>query len=104
MDFLEGMGSPEERRLHKGTAATAVLVIVDTFTRYVKLYAVADKTADVTRQCLIKYFCDICRPDAIVSGGGPAFKSEALERFLKYFDTRFRFNHSPSSTYRARYR
>ena len=87
MDFLEGIGSPQEKDTRiKANQATAILVIVCAHTRYVKLYPVVDKSADAVKACLIQLFCSMGIAETIVSDGAPAFVSKALEHFLKYFE------------------
>ena len=81
MDFLEGLG-PSNRedvlpKKKKGgyPKPNAILVFVDSFTRYTKLFPVFDKSADTVRRCLHKLFCELGIPGALISDGGPAFAS-----------------------------
>ena len=65
LDFLEGLG-PSNRedvvaKRKKGgyPKPNAILVFVDSFTRYTKLFPVFDKSADTVRRCLHKLFCEL---------------------------------------------
>jgi hypothetical protein len=100
IDFLEGLGKSGKEPLYaspgprkKEMHPTSILVIVDAFSRYVKLYPCFEKTAETVRNCLVNLFCDMGHPAVIVSDGGPAFKSEALDRFLKAYGIEHKITH-----------
>ena len=109
IDFIEGLGksgkelasnpSAASRKKQKEMQPTSILVIVDAFSRYVKLYPCFDKTADTVRNCLVNLFCLMGHPAVIVSDGGAAFKSDDLERFLKAYgiDHKITHPHLPSA-------
>jgi hypothetical protein len=60
-----------------------VLNIVDTFTRWVELYAVPHATADEACKCLLIHFGRYGSPTVIRSDKGPHFANSLIEKFLK---------------------
>ena len=84
MDFLEGIGSPQEKDTRiNANKATAILVIVCAHTRYVKLYPVVDKSAGAVKACLIQLFCSMGIAEIIVSDGTYVIKQNFNIRYLK---------------------
>ena len=71
----------------------AILVFVDSFTRYTKLFPAFDKSADTVRRCLHKLFCELGIPGVLISDCGPAFASEAIENYLRGYDTERKITH-----------
>ena len=83
MDFLEGLGpSNREDVLAKKKKG-----------EYTKLFPVFDKSADTVRRCLHKLFCELGIPGVLISDGGPAFASEAIENYLRGYDTERKITH-----------
>jgi transposase InsO family protein len=60
-----------------------VLNIVDTFTRWVELYAVPNATAEEACRCLLVHFGRFGSPTVIRSDKGPHFANTLIEKFLK---------------------
>ena len=75
MDFLEGLGPSNredvlaKKRKGEYPKPNAILVFVDSFTRYTKLFPVFDKSADTARRCLHKLFCELGIPGVLISDG-----------------------------------
>ncbi|KYM94052.1 Pro-Pol polyprotein [Cyphomyrmex costatus] len=63
------------------TVKKYILVIVDGFTKYVKLYAVKTTTTRDTIRCLRDYFQVYSRPKILVSDRGTSFTSKEFEEF-----------------------
>lgn len=61
-----------------------LLVLINFFTRYVKLYAVADKTALTTASCIFDYICNFGLFDQLRSDPGSDFTSEVVEHLMKW--------------------
>ena len=59
-----------------------ILVIVDTFTRWVKLYHTTDATALSAADCLLKHFGRYGAPHQLRSDNGPHFIADATREFL----------------------
>lgn len=59
-----------------------VLLIVDAFTKYVKLYAVKTTTSRETIMCLKDYFFSYNRPRILISDRGTSFMSREFEEFM----------------------
>ena len=59
-----------------------ILVIVDTFTRWVELYHTTDATALSAAQCLLKHFGRFGAPHQLQSDNGPHFIAEIIREFL----------------------
>ena len=60
-----------------------VLNIIDTFTRWVELYAVPNATAEEACKCLLIHFGRFGSPTVIRSDKGPHFANTLIEQFLK---------------------
>ena len=60
-----------------------VLNIIDTFTRWVELYAVPEATAEQACKCLLIHFGRFGSPTVIRSDKGPHFANTLIEKFLK---------------------
>ena len=80
MDFLEGLPLSVE-------GFSAILVIVCTFSKFVMLFPVKEKTAEVAKTCLLYCMSIFGFPALSVSDGGPAFKSEELQCLCDYTGT-----------------
>ena len=99
MDFLEGIGpsgkEEEMRKKKKGEYPnpTALLVIIDSFTRFTRLFPVYDKSADTVRRCLHVLYCSMGIPGVTISDGGPAFASKDVENFLKAYGSEQTITH-----------
>lgn len=61
-----------------------LLVLVNFFTRYVKLYAVTNKDALTTATCIFDYICTFGLFDQLRSDPGSDFTSEVVEHLLKW--------------------
>ena len=64
-----------------------VLVIIDTFTRWVELYHTLDATALSAAQCLLKHFGRFGAPHQLRSDNGPHFVAEVIREFLLLIGT-----------------
>ena len=64
-----------------------VLVIIDTFTRWVELFHTEDATALSTAKCLLQHFGRFCAPLQFRSDNGPHFISEVIKEFLTLIGT-----------------
>ena len=60
-----------------------VLVIIDTFSRWVELYATNDATAKAACKCLIEHFGRFGCPSYIRSDNGPHFVNDLIRLFLE---------------------
>lgn len=60
-----------------------VLVVVDGFSKFVKLYAVRSTTSSEAIKCLKSYFQAYSRPIRLVSDRGTAFMSNEFKEFLE---------------------
>ena len=61
-----------------------ILVIVDTFTRWVELYHTTDATALSDAECLLKHFGRFGAPHQLRSDNGPHFIAEVIREFLHH--------------------
>ena len=59
-----------------------ILVIVDTFTRWVELYHTTDATALSAAECLTRHFGRFGAPHQLRSDNGPHFIAEIIREFL----------------------
>ena len=59
-----------------------VFLIVDAFTKFVKLYAVKTTTSRDTIRCLKEYFNAYSKPKILISDRGTGFTSKEFENFL----------------------
>jgi transposase InsO family protein len=64
-----------------------VLVIIDTFTRWVELYRTKDASALSAAQCLLKHFGRFGAPLQLRSDNGPHFIAEIIKEFLALVGT-----------------
>jgi len=70
------------------TAKKYVFIIVDAFTKHVKLYAVKSTTTRETIKCLSDYFRIYSRPKMLVSDRGTSFTSKEFEEFMSEMNVR----------------
>jgi hypothetical protein len=61
-----------------------ILVIIDTFTRFVELYAIRDTSAEEAANAVIQHIGRWGCPSIIRTDGGSQFKNHTLESVLKY--------------------
>ena len=59
-----------------------ILVIVDTFTRWVELYHTIDATASSAAERLLKHFSRFEAPHQLRSDNGPHFIADVIREFL----------------------
>ena len=59
-----------------------ILVIVDTFTRWVELYHTTDATSLSAAECLLKHFGRFGAPHQLRSDNDPHFIADVLREFL----------------------
>ena len=59
-----------------------ILVIVDTFTRWVELYHTTDATSLSAAECLLKHFGRFGAPHQLRSDNGPHFIADVIREFL----------------------
>ena len=59
-----------------------ILVIVDTFTRWVELYHTTDATSLSAAECLLQHFGRFGAPHQLRSDNGPHFIAEVIREFL----------------------
>jgi RNase H-like domain found in reverse transcriptase/Integrase core domain len=64
-----------------------VLVIIDTFTRWVELYHTKDASALSTAQCLLKHLSRFGAPLQLRSDNRPHFNAEVIKEFLSLVGT-----------------
>ena len=64
-----------------------VLVLIDTFTRWVELFHTEDATALSTAKCLLHHFGRFGAPLQLCSENGPHFISEVIKEFLTLIGT-----------------
>ena len=60
-----------------------VLTMVDTFTRWVELYAVPEATSEQACLCLLQHFGRFGSPSVIRSDRGPHFANALIAQFLR---------------------
>ena len=83
-----------KHRLHRSISGSSfILVIVDTFTRWVELYHTTDATALSAAEFLLKHFGRFEAPDQLRSDNGPHFIAEIIREFLHWWC----FTHSHTS-------
>lgn len=75
IDFLGPLDKKCQSRQH-------VLVVIDAFTKYVKLYATKSTTSKEAIHHLIDYFRNYSIPQVIISNRGTAFTSQEFQEFL----------------------
>ena len=92
LDFLEGLP-----KLADG--CNAILVIICTMSKFVLLFPVADKTAEVAKQCMLYSMALFGHPTIAVSDGGAAFKALEFECLMNYaeVDTMLTHPYRPSA-------
>ena len=64
-----------------------ILVIVDTFTRWVELYVTSDATALSAANCLLQHFGRFGAPHQLRSDNGPHFIADVIREFLALVGT-----------------
>ena len=77
-DFLTGL--PVSVR-----GNTAILVVVCCHTRFVKLWAVPEESAEIVKEKMIELIGMFGQPLEFISDGGPAFKAKDIEAMFEYF-------------------
>lgn len=60
-----------------------VLVVIDAFTKFVKLYGTKTTSSKETVNCLLQYFQNYSRPQIIVSDRGTCFTSREFQDFME---------------------
>ena len=63
-----------------------VLVIIDTFTRWVELFHTKDASALSAASCLVKHFGRFGAPLRLRSDNGPHFIADLIREFLALFN------------------
>ncbi len=76
MDFIEGLPETEE-------GMDTILVIIDTFTRFVEMYPCKGTGANAMCAAVLQHLGRYGIPDEILSDNGPAFCAELLEALCK---------------------
>jgi len=79
LDFLEGL--PESQ------GWTSILVIICTFSKFVMLFPIAEKSADAVKQCLLYTMGIFGAPRFASSDGGAAFKANEIDALFNYTGT-----------------
>lgn len=69
--------------IDKTSSKQHILLVVDGFTKFVRLYPVKSTTSKETITCLTQYFNNYSRPQAIISDRGTCFTSTEFKEFLK---------------------
>ena len=64
-----------------------VLVIIDTFTRWVELFLTSDATGESAAKSLVEHFGRFGSPTQLRSDRGPAFIAEVIKQFLSLVGT-----------------
>jgi transposase InsO family protein len=64
-----------------------ILVIIDTFTRWVELFHTPDNTALSTAKCLLQHFGRFGAPSQLRSDNGPHFIADVIREFLSLVGT-----------------
>lgn len=59
-----------------------VLLVVDAFTKFVKLYAIKTTASRETIKCLRDYFNVYSKPKILISDRGTSFTSKEFEEFM----------------------
>ena len=72
-----------------------ILVIVDTFTRWVELYHTTDATALSAAECLLEHFGRFGAPHQLRSDNGSHFMADVIREFLLFIG----FTHSLTLAY-----
>lgn len=65
-----------------------ILVIVDAFTKFIRVYPCKSTTTDEAIKCLRDYFRSYSKPGRLVSDRGTCFTSDTFKEFLKDEDVR----------------
>ncbi len=68
-----------------------IVVVLNLFTRYVKLYPVKDKTALTTAACLFQYVCDYGLFDTLRTDPGSDFTSAVVDHLTSWLGIRHSF-------------
>ena len=76
IDFIEGLPDSQEGQ-------NTILVIIDTFSRFVELYPCRGTGAEVACACVLQHLGRYGVPDEILSDNGPAFISELFETLCR---------------------
>lgn len=76
IDHLGPMETTKKKNRH-------ILIVVDAFTKYLRLYAVKTTSSKDSIKCLQSYFSSFSRPLRIVSDRGTSFTSEEFSSFLR---------------------
>lgn len=75
---VDHLGPVEKNRLKQH-----ILVVVDSFTKFTKLYAVKSTTSRETIDCLKQYFANYSRPRVLISDRGSCFTSSEFREFIQ---------------------
>lgn len=75
---IDHFGPVDKQRLLK----RYVFLVVDSFTKYVKLYATKTTSTKEAIDCLSQYFANYSRPKVIISDRGSCFTSVEFKEFL----------------------
>ena len=78
---IDHLGPIDQKNLIK----RHILVVVDAFTKYVKLYATKTTSSKEAIASLIEYFASYSRPNCVISDRGSCFTSQDFEAFLKEY-------------------
>lgn len=81
---IDHIGPLDKKRLIK----QHILVVIDAFTKYTKLYATKSTTSKEAIECLGQHFANYSRPHVIVSDRGTCFTSNEFEEFLQENNSR----------------
>lgn len=63
-----------------------IFLIVDAFSKFIRLYAIKTNNTKEVIQCLDQYFRNYSKPKVIISDRGSAFTSAEFEKFIKLHD------------------
>ena len=69
------------------TGKKYILVIIDHFTKYVKLYSLQDITAKTSAKKIFNFMCNYGIPDSILTDQGKNFQSELMTELWELLDT-----------------
>jgi transposase InsO family protein len=80
MDLIEDLRMDEDGNQH-------ILVLIDSFSRYLLLYPIKEKTAMAIARALLSMIGDYGAPKTLVSDRGPCFISDVLHELLQFIGT-----------------
>ena len=76
IDFLVELPIPNDNNKH-------ILTIVDNFTKYLKVYAVPDRTSKTTAKCIYDYILTYEIPLRLFLDQNPAYEAELFQELMK---------------------